>query len=50
MQNSIFNQTKKIINTLNNNNKLITQNINKVELSFIKRTINDVMTYLIKQK
>jgi predicted O-methyltransferase YrrM len=49
MQNSIFNQTKKIINTLSNNNKLIYQNINKVELSFIKRTINDVMTYLINK-
>jgi len=48
LQNNIFNQTKKIINTLNNNQKLISQNINKIEMSYIKRTINDVMTYLIK--
>ena len=48
LQNNIFNQTKKIINTLNNHQKLISQNINKIEMSYIKRTINDVMTYLIK--
>jgi hypothetical protein len=46
-ENKIFDITKKIINILKKNEKLILTNIEKINISQKKRTLNDVIDYLL---
>ena len=48
LENTIFDQTKKIISFIIKNEKIIIQNINKINTSIKTRTINHIMTYVIK--
>ena len=47
IQNNIFEQTKKIINYINKNEEIILKNIERINISIIKRTIDDIITYLL---
>jgi len=47
IQNNIFDQTKKIINFINKHSNEIEQNIEKVNISMTKRTIDDIITFLL---
>jgi len=46
-ENKIFDMTKKIISILQKNEKLILLNIDKINMAQRKRTLNDVMKYLL---
>jgi hypothetical protein len=46
-ENKIFDITKKIISILQKNEKLILHNIDKINMAQRKRTLNDVMKYLL---
>jgi hypothetical protein len=47
IQNNVFDQTKKIINYINKHSDIIEQNIEKINISMTKRTIDDIITYLL---
>ena len=46
-ENKIFEMTKKILSNLQKNEKLILQNINKINIAQRKRTLNDVVNFLL---
>ena len=47
IQNNIFEQTKKIINYINKHEDIIINNMERINMNMTKRTIDDIITYLL---
>ena len=47
IQNNIFEQTKKIINYINKHEDIIINNMERINMGITKRTIDDIITYLL---
>ena len=47
IQNNIFEHTKKIVNYINKHEDIILNNIERINMNMTKRTIDDIITYLL---